>query len=50
MSNNSVFSVVLTIFNQVSYLIVESIYHKAFRLFEIDCEITLDSVPGTNQY
>ena len=29
MSNNIVFSLVLTIFNQVSYLIVESIYYRA---------------------
>jgi len=34
---------VLTIVN-------ESIFHKALNLFEFDCEITLESVSGTNQY
>ena len=41
---------VLTIFNEGAYLISKSIFHKPLNLFEFDCEITLESVPGTNQY
>ena len=29
---------------------LKSISHKALNLFQFDCEITLQSVPGTNQY
>ena len=41
---------VLTIFNEGAYLIFKPIFHMAFNLFQFDCEITLESVPGTNQY
>ena len=41
---------VLTIFSEGTYLTFKSIYHKAINLFEFDCDITLESVPGTNQY
>ena len=41
---------VLTIFNEGAYLTFKSIFHKALNLFQFDCEITLESVPGTNQY
>jgi len=41
---------VLTIFNEGAYLTFKSIYHKALNLFEFDCDITLESVSGTNQY
>ena len=40
----------LTIFNEGAYLTFKSIFHKALNLFQFDCEITLESVPGTNQY
>ena len=38
------------IFNEEAYLTFMSIYHKTLNLFQFDCEITLESVPGTNQY
>jgi len=41
---------VLTIFNEGAYLKFKSIFHKALNLFKFDCKITLESVPGTNQY
>jgi len=41
---------VWTIFNERAYLTFKSIFHKALNLFNFDCEITLKSVPGTNQY
>ena len=41
---------VLTIFNERAYLTFKSIFHKALNLYKFDCEITLESVPGTNQY
>ena len=41
---------VLTIFNEGAYLTVKSIFPKALTLHYFDCEITLESVPGTNQY
>jgi len=31
-------------------LTFKSIFHKALKLFQFDCEITIESVPGTNQY
>ena len=40
----------LTIFNEGAYLTFKSIFHKALNLSYTDCEITLESVPGTNQY
>ena len=40
---------VLTIFNEGAYLTFKSIFHKTPNLFKFDCEITLESVPGTNQ-
>ena len=40
--------IVLTIFNERSYFIFKSIFHKALNLFQFDCEITLESVPRTN--
>jgi len=40
----------LTIFNEEAYLTFKSIFHKALNFFKFDCEITLESVPGTNQY
>ena len=43
-------SLVLTIFNEVAYLTFKSIFHKALNLFKFDYDITLESVPGTNQY
>jgi len=51
-SFNTVYGMVfvLTIFNEAAYLTSESIFHKALNLFYFDCEITLESVPGTNQY
>jgi len=33
-----------------AYLTFKSIFHKALKLILFNCEITLDSVPGTNQY
>ena len=45
-----VFYLVLTIFNEGAYLTFKSIFHKAINLFKFDCEFTLESVPGTNQY
>jgi len=33
------------IFNEKGYLTF-----KALNLFELDCDITVESVPGTNQY
>jgi len=42
---------VLAIFNEgEAYLTFTSIFHKALTLLLFDCEITLESVPGTNQY
>ena len=41
---------VLKIFNAGACLTFKSIFHKALNLFQFDCEITLESVPGTNQY
>ena len=38
------------IFNEGAYLTFKSIFPKALNVFKFDCEITLDSVPGTNQY
>ena len=38
------------IFNEKGYLTFKSFFHKALNLFELDCDITVDSVPGTNQY
>jgi len=43
-------TVVLLIFNEGAYLRFQSIFHKALNLFRFDCDITLESVPGTNQY
>ena len=45
-----VFVFVLTISNEVAYLTLTSIFHKAFNVFSFDCEITFESIPGTNQY
>jgi len=33
---------------QGAYLTFKSIFHKALNLFKFDCEITLESIPGTN--
>ena len=41
---------VLTILNEEGYLTFKSIFDKVLNLFKFDCEITLESVPGTNQY
>ena len=41
---------VCTIFNEGAYLTIKSIFHKALNSFQFDCEIMLESVPGTNQY
>ena len=38
----------LLIFNQGAYLTFKS--SKGLNLFQFDSEITLESVPGTNQY
>ena len=40
---------VLMILNEGAYLIFKSIFHTVLNLFVFDCEITLVSVPGTNQ-
>ena len=40
----------LTIFNEGAYSTFKSIFHKALNSFWFNCEITLKSVPGTNQY
>jgi len=40
----------LTISNEGACLTFKSIFHKALDVFEFDWEITLNSVPGTNQY
>jgi len=37
-------------FNEGAYLTLKSIFHKARNLFEFDCDITLESVPGTNRF
>ena len=47
---NIVLVLVLTIFNERAYLTFKSIFHKALNLVKFDCEITLESVHGTNQY
>jgi len=44
------FGLVLTIFNEGAYLTYKSIFHKADYGLTFDCDITLESVPGTNQY
>ena len=41
---------VLVIFNEGAYLTARLIFHKAFNSFDFECEITLEAVPGTNQY
>ena len=41
---------VLSIFNEVTYLKQMSIFHKALNLIKFDFEITLKSVSETNQY
>ena len=41
---------VLLIFYEGSNLKLKSILCKALNLYYFDCEITLESVPGTNQY
>ena len=41
---------VLLIFNEGSNLKLKYILCKALNLFYFDCELTLESVPGTNQY
>ena len=41
---------VLTIFNEGAYLIFKSIFHKVLNLVQFDCEITIESVAGSNQY
>ena len=41
---------VLIIFNDGAYLTFKSIFHKALDLIQFGFEITLKSVPGTNQY
>ena len=42
--------VVLTIFNEEAYLTFKPIFHKVLNISYFECEITLESVPGTNQY
>jgi len=49
-SCSTVGKLVLTIFNEGTYLTLKSIFNKALDLVEFDCEITLESVPGTYQY
>ena len=44
------FFLVLTIFNEGAYLTFKSIFHKALNLFQFDCDIMLEYVPGNNQY
>ena len=39
---------VLTILNEGAYLTIKSTFQKALNLFKFDCEITLESIPGTN--
>ena len=41
---------ILTIFNKGAFWKFKSIFHKALILFKFDYEITLESVPGANQY
>ena len=41
---------VLTIFNEGAYLTFKSIFNKGLKLVKFDCEITLESFPGTHQY
>ena len=38
------------IFSEAAYFTVKPIFHKAINLFELDSEITLESVSETNQY
>ena len=45
-----IWNLVLTIFNEDAFFFKLSLYDKALKLFKFDCEITLESVPGTNQY
>ena len=40
---------VMMIFNEGAYLTFKSIFHNDLNLFVFDCEITLVSVPRTNQ-
>jgi len=40
----------LTIVYKGGYFTFRSIFHKALNLFKFDCEITLEFIPGTNQY
>ena len=39
-----------TLFNEGAYSTLKSIFHKAHNLFKFNCEITLKSIPGPNQY
>ena len=41
---------VIDTLDEGAYLACKSIFHKALNLFKFDCEITLESSPGTNQY
>ena len=41
---------VLMILNEGAYLTFKLIFHTVLNLFVFGCEITLVSVPGTNQY
>ena len=43
--------VVLPVFNEgVGHLTFKLIFHKTLNILEFDCEITLESVLGINQY
>jgi len=44
------FNDILRMFNEGAYLTFKTIFHKALNLFKFDCDITLEFVPGTNQY
>ena len=44
------FGLYFTIFNYGAYMTLKSTFHKALNLFSFDYIITLEYVPGTNQY
>ena len=43
-------SLIVGTFNEVTHWTFKSIFHKILNSFKFKCEITLESVHGTNQY
>ena len=44
------FVLVVMILNEWTYLKLKSNFEKALNILEFQCEITLESFPGTNKY